>query len=330
MEFVSSDNSFLRAVINEAPYGIVVFDQSGVIVFENQLAKNFIGSESPQSLIKTQVKDHFDVFEMGELLTQVIEGHRERFDIMELFLDDKVLTVRCRKSDNWSILTVQDITKWKHIEMNAVQSVIGTQEKERRRIALEIHDGIGPQLSTSIHHLETIAEKIKGESPDVAEELASLAKLSNEISTELRSLSHALMPRVLLDFGLSAALQNLVNRINSANVCSIEFINSFSGDTLDQDIELNLYRICQELLNNAVKHADAKSIFVQLVKNNEYLTLMVEDDGKGFDLEKLKNAEGIGISNIEMRSKVLGGELNIDSSPDRGSIITVEIPIHEH
>lgn len=328
LENIPSQNAFLRDVIEEAPYGIIVFDANGVILLENDLAASFIGSNDA-SLVKTNVKEHFNVFEMEELLTQVIEGSRERFDIMELFADDKVLTVRCRKSDSWSILTVQDITKWKHIEMSAVQSIIETQEKERQRIAIEIHDGIGPQLSSTIHQLETISENLKDSDPITSKALESLVEQSTEVSTELRSISHSLMPRVLLDYGLTAALQTLVERVNSSNRCKVEFIDAFSGAAVDQSVELNLYRICQELVNNAVKHAKAKSIFVQLVKNDQRLTLMVEDDGEGFDLRGLSKSRGIGLSNIEMRTKVLGGELNIDSAPGRGSVVTVEIALNE-
>ncbi|MCR9172062.1 MAG: sensor histidine kinase [bacterium] len=329
MEQLLSQNSFLRDVIDEAPYGVVVFDASGVILLENELARQFISHDN-QSLVKRNIKEMFQVFEMEELLTQIIEGSKESFDVMELVFDEKVLTVRCRKRQDWSILTVQDITKWKHIEMTAVQSIIETQEKERQRIATEIHDGIGPQISTTIHQLETIAENIKESDPETATRLESIVEQSNEVSSELRSISHSLMPRVLLDFGLTAALQTLVNRVNNSNRCKIEFINSFSGEALDQSIELNLYRICQELINNALKHAKATYIFVQLVKTEEHLTLMVEDDGKGFDLNNLKLSEGIGLSNIEMRTKVMNGELNIDSAPGRGSVVTVEISLHEH
>ncbi|XOV69187.1 MAG: ATP-binding protein [Fluviicola sp.] len=328
MEKLLSQNAFLRDVIDEAPYGIVVFDASGIILLENELARTFI-SDDHKSLVKRNVKDLFHVFEMEELLTQIIEGSRERFDVMELIADEKVLTVRCRKSQDWSILTVQDITRWKHIEMSAVQSIIETQEKERQRIAIEIHDGIGPQISSTIHQLETIAEGIKESDPKTAKRIDSLVEQTNEVSTELRSISHSLMPRVLLDYGLTAALQTLVNRINSGNRCKVEFIHSFSGESIDQSVELNLYRICQELINNALKHAKAKTIFVQLVKTEQRLTLMVEDDGKGFDLSKLKFSEGIGLSNIEMRTKVMNGELNIDSSPGRGSVVTIEISLNE-
>lgn len=328
MEKLLSQNAFLRDVIDGAPYGIIVFDATGIILLENELARQFI-TNSQASLVDRNIKEMFPLFEMEELLTQIIEGSRERFDIMELAFEEKVLTVRCRKSEDWSILTVQDITKWKLIEMSAVQSIIETQEKERQRIAIEIHDGIGPQISSTIHQLETIAEGIKNSDSHTASSLGSIVEQTNEISSELRNISHSLMPRVLLDFGLTAALQTLVNRLTRSR-CKVEFIHSFSGEPLDQSVELNLYRITQELINNALKHARATSIFVQLVKTGERLTLMVEDDGKGFDLSKLKMSEGIGLSNIEMRTKVLNGELNIDSAPGRGSVVTIEISLNEN
>lgn len=323
------DSNFLLDVISEAPYGVLVFGKEGKVLLENELASSIL-SDKKKSVVGTLILDHFDVFDLSELLTQVLEGERERFDIMEMVFGEKVLTIRCRRTKEWSILTVQDITRWKNIEMVAVQSIIETQENERRRIALEIHDGIGPQLSSTILQLETISERIKVKDPETAKELQSLSNVSNEVADELRSISHSLMPRVLLDFGLEAALRGLINRINAGSKCKVEFISSFTGESIDQTIELNLYRIAQELTNNALKHAKATSIFVQLLKNGRHLTLMVEDNGEGFNISELKNAEGIGLSNIEMRTKVLGGELNIDSSPGRGSVITVEVLLNEH
>jgi signal transduction histidine kinase len=326
---IGFDKSFLLEVINEAPYGVIVFDSNGVIILENALALSFLGTKK-KSIINAQILEQFDVFELNELIELVLEGERARFDIMEMVFQDKVLTIRCRKTDNWSILTVQDITRWKNIEMSSVQSIIETQENERRRIALEIHDGIGPQMSSSIHHLETIIDRIKEKDPQTASELQSLVEVSNDVSEELRSVSHSLMPRVLLDFGIVAALQGLINRINASNKCQVEFIHSFSGNELDQAIELNLYRITQELLNNGIKHANATNIFVQLVKNGDRLNLMVEDNGSGFEMNELTDSDGIGLSNIEMRTKVLGGELNIDSSPNRGTVITVDVLLNEN
>jgi len=325
MEF---DSDFLLEVINEAPYGIIVFDKNGVVLMENELAITFLASKQ-KTFLNTQILDCFAEFDLAELLTQVIDGERSRFDIMEMSYNDKVLTIRCRRTKKWSMLTVQDITRWKNIEMESVQSIIETQEKERQRIALEIHDGIGPQLSSSILHLETIVERLKETDPATSKELQSLSDVTNEVADELRSISHTLIPRVLIDFGVVAALQGLISRINASNKCKVEFISSFSGDEMEQTIELNLYRITQELINNALKHAQATTIFVQLLKSGSNLTLMVEDNGKGFDIDELKVARGIGLSNIEMRTKVLGGELYIDSSPSRGSTVTVEIQLNE-
>lgn len=323
------ENSFLLEVIKEAPYGIIVFDGEGIILLDNPLAKSFLGINE-KSTIDSSIVSHFDVIELSELITQIIEGERTRFDIMEMVYHEKVLTIRCRRTESWSILTVQDITKWKQIEMSAVQSIIETQENERRRIALEIHDGIAPQMSSSVHHLETIISKLEENNSEVAKELQTIVENSNDVADEIRAVSHSLMPRVLLDYGIVAALQGLVNRINSGSKCSVEFIHSFTGESVEQAVELHLYRITQELLNNAVKHANAKTIFVQMVKTDRHLTLMIEDNGEGFNLKELINSDGIGLNNIEMRVKVLGGELSIDSAPGRGTVITIEVPVDEN
>lgn len=319
--------AFLHEVIQEAPYGVVVFDDKGQILLDNVLSRQILNQDN--SLINSSVLDYFEHHELIEYLNDVLESIRTDFDVMETNFLDKVLTIRCRRLEESNILTVQDITQWKQAEMYSVQSVLNTLEKDRNRIALELHDSVGSQISANIHQIEAVIEKLKTSDEALSEELRSVVQSSKEVSEELRGISHLLIPRVLIDFGIVAALQGLVNKLNSIEKHKIEFINSFSGIELDQDIELNLYRITQELLNNALKHSKADHIIVQLVKSNKRLVLMIEDNGTGFDMDKLKRSEGIGLSNVETRTKLLGGELNIESSLGRGTVIIIEIPIDE-
>lgn len=320
-------STFLLAVIQEAPYGVVVFDDKGMILLDNELSRRILNQNT--TLINSSVIAYFEHHELIEYLNEILDGVRSNFDVMETNYLDKVLTIRCRKMEESNILTVQDITQWKQGEMYSIQSVLNTLEEDRNRIALELHDSVGSQISANIHQLEAVIEKLKSSNDLISDEIRAVVQSSKEVSEELRSISHTLIPRVLIDFGIVAALQGLVNRINAGNKCKVEFINSFTGVELDQEIELNLYRITQELLNNALKHAQADHIFVQLVKNDQRLVLMIEDNGTGFDLEKLRHSEGIGLNNVETRTKVLGGELNIESAPNRGTVIIIEVPIDE-
>lgn len=320
-------STFLLAVIQEAPYGVVVFDDKGMILLDNELSRRILNQNT--TLINSSVIAYFEHHELIEYLNEILDGVRSNFDVMETNYLDKVLTIRCRKMEESNILTVQDITQWKQGEMYSIQSVLNTLEEDRNRIALELHDSVGSQISANIHQLEAVIEKLKSSNDLISDEIRAVVQSSKEVSEELRSISHTLIPRVLIDFGIVAALQGLVNRINAGNKCKVEFINSFTGVELDQEIELNLYRITQELLNNALKHAQADHIFVQLVKNDQRLVLMIEDNGIGFDLEKLRHSEGIGLNNVETRTKVLGGELNIESAPNRGTVIIIEVPIDE-
>lgn len=319
--------SFLLEVIQEAPYGVVVFNDEGNILLDNGLSRGVLNEN--KSLIGSSISTYFEQHELIEYLNEVLDGVRANFDVMETNYLDKVMTIRCRKLEESNILTVQDITQWKQGEMYSVQSVLNTLEEDRNRIALELHDSVGSQISANIHQLEAVIEKLKSNDNFIKDEIRAVVQSSKEVSEELRSISHTLIPRVLIDFGIVAALQSLVNKINTGNKCKVELINSFSGVDLDQEIELNLYRITQELLSNALKHANADHIFVQLVKSDQRLVLMIEDNGSGFDFDKLRLSEGIGLSNVETRTKVLGGELNIESAPGRGTVIMIEVPLDD-
>jgi signal transduction histidine kinase len=138
-----------------------------------------------------------------------------------------------------------------------------------------------------------------------------------------------LMPRLLEEFGLFSALQNMVTRLDSTTRSQIEFICNFHPrERVEREIELNLFRCCQEMMANAIKHADAEKITVQLIKHGNSIVLMVEDDGTGFNPEELNpEGEGIGLLNIETRARILNGEFLLESVKGRGTLISIELPV---
>jgi two-component system NarL family sensor kinase len=174
-----------------------------------------------------------------------------------------------------------------------------------------------------------LTEILERNVPDTIMNLQSAIQLIDSMAIEMRSISHSLMPRVLEDFGLVDALENLCNKLDNTNKIKVSFLNVGVNKRCDKLVELGLYRITQELINNAIKHSKAQTIQVQLIHRSDSLMLMVEDDGIGFDLNNIKDDdEGIGLLNVESRAKAFGGDFFLDTADGRGVIATIEIPIN--
>lgn len=198
-------------------------------------------------------------------------------------------------------------------QQERLASIIEGQEQERSRIAKELHDGIVQDLTV-----------LKMEMRQQNEFLESSAKL-DKITKEVRELSYQMMPVTLREMGLVAALEELLHRSLSKNGIAFEFEHFNYDQRLSEKIEVSIYRICQELLNNVLKHAGASQVSVVLRKSESNLTLIFEDNGKGFDVETSK--KGIGLESLNSRIAFLNGNLEIDSSEQKGTTAFIRIPI---
>jgi signal transduction histidine kinase len=143
---------------------------------------------------------------------------------------------------------------------------------------------------------------------------------------EMRRVAHNMMPEALVKFGLDTALKDFCADINKSGALHVSYQSIGLGNTeIDQTTSITIYRIVQELLNNTMKHASAKNAIVQLSKTNGQIAVTVEDDGKGFDTSVLKGTRGIGWSNIQNRVEFLKGKLDVNSAPDKGTSVLIEL-----
>jgi signal transduction histidine kinase len=203
------------------------------------------------------------------------------------------------------------------------------QENERRRLAKDIHDGIGPLMSTIKMNIESCKKDMGDASEKTLKKMENVEELIQEVANDIRGISHALVPSALNDFGLISTLENLILKANHSETINIKFFNSGMNQRLDPLMELGLYRIIQELLNNALKYSKAKNITIQIIKHPKDITLTVEDDGVGFNKENMPELinSGIGLRNIETRTIAMGGVFSIDTSPGNGVMSTIEVPL---
>lgn len=207
-------------------------------------------------------------------------------------------------------------------QKNQAAVIMLTQEQERKRIAEDLHDSLGQLLSTVKINLQTLPD-------DQKKYYVNSLQLLNQASVEIRNISFNLMPQTLEDAGLIPALYELAEKIKNSSLYDVMVqIHGLDKDQFDKQTEFNIYRIVQEAVNNIIKHADAKEINIQLIKLEDTISIMIEDDGKGFDPVQIKMS-GRGLRNITARSEWLHGHITIDSRPGKGTTIFIEIPIEK-
>jgi len=322
----------LTSVLTSVPFGIMVLSPEGMIIHANLIARDLLAlSPRPDDITGTKIIDYLQQFPRFEEELSVYFNKPVPVCSFEPgVFNDRYLEITIHQYHNGFVMTVNDVTELKELESSSVQAIISAQEKERRRLAREIHDGIAPLLSTAKLELDLFLEVLKAQDKDIPDErLLNIRNTIDAISVDLRNLSHRLMPRLLEEFGLLSALQNMVNRLDTTTRSRIEFFcNLRPGERAEKEIELNIFRCCQEMMANAIKHADAEKITVQLIKHDKSIVLMVEDDGIGFNPEGLDpEGEGIGLLNIETRARTLNGEFLLESVKGRGTLISIELPV---
>lgn len=205
-----------------------------------------------------------------------------------------------------------------------------SQEIERRRIARELHDEVGQALTGINFALETV-EKVAANEPDrLKVHILEIKKQINRTYQEMRRLSHRLHPALLSDLGLEPALDAYLKNISKHSGLRIDFKMMGFGKRMDLDIESVLYRLAQEALTNTLKHACATRFRLSIIKSYPNIIFLVQDDGIGFDAEKLMgNTPTLGLLSMRERAAMLGGKFTLHTSKGAGVRIRIEIPIKE-
>lgn len=207
-----------------------------------------------------------------------------------------------------------------------LEAVIEAQETERRRIAKDLHDGIAQELVALKLGFSTIQNKVATAAPTEAGRLEELIRHLDEACTEVRNIAHLMIPPTLEKHGLAPSLQSLLRSIEQHAGMQTTFDRGELPPRLDEKIEVGIYRIAQELLNNILKHAKATQVLVQLYQAGPNLVLRIEDDGIGFDLEAAKRKGSMGILNILSRVNALGGVYFAEPGSSRGTVATIRVP----
>lgn len=271
--------------------------------------------------------------EVGTGITSVFEtGQPYHFEStiigrkgVENFYSVMVAPVATGKEVEFINAIIRDITELKKSEEAIMSAMIEGQDNERKRIARELHDGLGQNLSAVKMSLASLEAQIKRSNIELKNDVMMRVKgVINDAIQEVRNISHDLMPDLLEQFGIVSAMDELCEKSSGENL-RITFEPIDMRGRLKPRAETGLYRITQELISNTVRHSMAHNVHIQLINHGKSVVLSVEDDGIGFDL-KLRS-KGIGLKNIESRVKLLSGELEIETTPGEGTLVTIEVPI---
>ena len=232
--------------------------------------------------------------------------------------NETIINDQQHKIDQQKIRELEDT-----MQINNMQSMIVGQERERERIAKDLHDSLGGLLSTVRLQFDGLKNKLI--QPETVVQYDKAASLLDHAVEEVRTISRNLQPGALSKLGLVPAINDLINRFDGEGYPEIFFQHYNLPDKIDGMCALNIYRIVQELLTNTIKYAEAKEVLVQLNYEEGDIYIQFEDDGKGF-INEFAEGKGMGLENIESRVKYLKGHMSRDSSPNEGVSYLIKIP----
>lgn len=268
------------------------------------------------------------VQKLRETLIQLIEAREKTYKANQE-LQAAYQQLRLAQSQLLEATQLRHRQELKEHKIHA-SALLQGQEEERRRLSKEMHDGVG-QMLTGLKLMTENFANTKSWTDYDRQNAVNLRQLVGQTIQEVRSISNNLMPTVLNDFGIKSALKQLVDSTARNCAAHLTFASNLNDERFDQRIEIGLYRIAQEAIHNAVKHADASEISLEILRENAKIILTIKDNGKGFRFNRKKTAANStspshGLHNIQERAHLLDGTVKINSAIGRGTEIAVQIP----
>ncbi|CAL2064519.1 sensor histidine kinase [Tenacibaculum sp. 190524A05c] len=221
----------------------------------------------------------------------------------------------------------KNLTLLKEQEITTINAMVAGQEKERIRIAEDLHDNIGSVLATLKLHFENLKLNREKKHFNQEELYNKTEKLIDETYLKVRSIAHAKNAGVIANQGLLVAIKIMADKISSANQLHIEIVDFGLDKPIESNLEITIFRIIQELITNTIKHAEATEVTINLSLFDENLNVIVEDNGKGFNESKINFKKGMGLGSIQKRIEHYNGTFQIDSVLNRGTSIILNIPV---
>jgi signal transduction histidine kinase len=212
------------------------------------------------------------------------------------------------------------------LQRERIHAEITIQENERRRIATDLHDSLGPLLSSVKLQINSIEPAAKEDEKIVTK----AGQYLDEIINNLKEISYNLLPKTLQRKGLSEAIREFIRNVRTRQPISIDYYQPHALLLLPEQ-ETHIFRMIQEIVHNSIKHSGAKNLEIAIKREKKDILILTKDDGKGFDAEKIKkNSAGLGLKSIESRIEILKGSYILQSAPDKGTSYFIRIPFIEN
>ncbi len=329
--------SILSSAVDQSPVSVVITDTNGLIEYANPKFSEITGYGLDEVIGKNPsvLKSGYTSNEEYENLWKTISSGKEWRGVFhnkkkngEMFWESALISPITNESGKTThyLAVKEDITEKKEAERRILSSIIDTEEKERNRFSRELHDGLGPLLSTIKLYFQWISETNDQEKKKLISEKGE--KNINEAIETIREVSNNLSPRTLNTFGAIVAIHNFIDNVNHTQKILIN-LKSNTESRFEKNLETVLYRVTSELINNTLKYAKASKAEVNIFyeQTNNRIKLTYFDNGIGFNMESmLSKGKGLGLVNIEQRVNSLEGKFKIDSSDGHGVFVEIELP----
>ena len=325
MKNLTEGLELLYRLIESLPDGIIVYDLEGKVTLLNKIILN-------QFELKGSISEYLDLPVRNIVSNKIIEAKivksitkgRYNYTIDTVKVGKRYLNVIGKKILEGTIMICHDVTDRVESKNLTLQNLIKGQELERKRLAREIHDGVGPNLSSIRLGLDAIATKASD--PKIVDQIKSISEDISTVAQEIREVSHDLMPSSILDFGIKSALEGLISRVSKSADVSFQSDINITDDKpeLSQSQSLNIYRIIQESIHNGIKHGKADVFNVSIDHKKDDVYIHVADNGK---LSNGNGSTGIGLENMSARVQSMNGRLEINDLAENGFEVSAWIPI---
>jgi signal transduction histidine kinase len=213
-------------------------------------------------------------------------------------------------------------------EQRATAAVMEAEEKERQRIAKDLHDGVGQMMSAAKMNLSAIGNELSFANEDQEQSFERIMNLVDESCKEVRTVSHQMMPNLLLKSGLGKAVADFIDKIDR-RVLKVRLHTEGLNERLNETVEIVMYRVLQECVNNVIKHSGATELDISIIRDVDGISTTIEDNGKGFNSSQLNSDAGMGVRNMRARVEYVKGTIDFDSTPGNGTLVAIHIPLKE-
>lgn len=335
-ELKASEQQY-RLLFKQSPIPMFIYDEDSLTfssVNEAAVEKYGYTEEEFAEMNILDIRPAEDVDEVKKIISKNRDKTRTPGgEWTHLTKSGKKLTVKISssviyyKGKKQRLVIAHDISEQREAEERALSAIIEGEERERQRIAKELHDGLGQYLSASNMNLKSVFEDLKKIPGSLKTTFKTGLKFLDYAISETRNISQNLMPKAIQDYGLEMAAESLINQLRKTHDIQFYLYTNLNSVTLTDKTQINLYRILQEAVNNAIRHGKPNKIEVQLVYSEGEILMTIEDDGIGFDKNNI-GGKGIGIRSIKTRVGAMSANLDIVSNPGKGSIISVVVPVN--